>query len=313
MILFPRGGSIQIRSADNPDSLRGEGLDLIVYDESAFMREEAFTEAGRPALSDREGGALFISTPKGRNWFWRLYMRGLSDETGWAAWRLPTSSNPHIKPAEIEAARQHLPAAVFSQEYLAEFVEDAGLVFRNLAACIHPAPPATPEPGRRYYMGVDWGQSRDFTVLLVIDDRGVVVALDRFNQIGWDVQRGRLETLALHWQVELIMAEANSMGGPNIEALQARGLPVFAFTTTTDSKDRLIQALTLAFEQRNISIPDDPVLLAELQAFEAERLPSGRWRYEAPGGMHDDTVIALALAHEARQSGGRLSIMFLDA
>ena len=65
------GGQIGVRSADNPDSLRGEGLDFAVLDEVAFMKEEAWAEALRPALSGRKGGALFISTPKGRNWFWQ--------------------------------------------------------------------------------------------------------------------------------------------------------------------------------------------------------------------------------------------------
>ena len=70
MITLPTGGAVQIRSADDPDSLRGEGLDFVVMDECAFMKEDAWTHALRPALSDRLGKAMFISTPKGRNWFY---------------------------------------------------------------------------------------------------------------------------------------------------------------------------------------------------------------------------------------------------
>ena len=76
MVALPSGGTVQVRSADDPQSLRGEGLDFCVLDECAFMREEAWSEALRPALSDRQGRAMFISTPKGRNWFWRLWQRG---------------------------------------------------------------------------------------------------------------------------------------------------------------------------------------------------------------------------------------------
>jgi hypothetical protein len=76
LVMLPGGGSVQVRSADNPQSLRGEGLDFLVMDECAFIPEAAWTEALRPALSDRLGRALFISTPKGRNWFWRLFVRG---------------------------------------------------------------------------------------------------------------------------------------------------------------------------------------------------------------------------------------------
>src|SRR3990172_3671438 len=74
-IILPGGGEVTVRSADNPDSLRGEGLDFIVLDECAFIVEEAWTEVLRPALSDRQGKAMFISTPKGRNWFWRHWQR----------------------------------------------------------------------------------------------------------------------------------------------------------------------------------------------------------------------------------------------
>src|SRR5690606_2980835 len=198
----------------------------------------------------------------------------------------------------IEDARRDLPEAAFRQEYLAEFIEDAGLVFRKVRDATW-VPPAKPEPGRRYRMGVDWAQANDWTVLTVIDDLRRVVAVDRFNQIAWDVQRGRLRAMADYWHVKEIWAEANSIGGPNIEALQAEGLPVRGFTTTNESKQQIMVALQLAFEREDIRIPDDPVLIAELEAFEATRLPSGRWRYEAPAGMHDDMVISLALAYEA--------------
>lgn len=300
LITMPSGGQIQVRSADNPDSLRGEGLDFLIIDEAAFVREEAWTEALRPTLSDRQGRAMFISTPKGRNWFWRAYQRGMSGDPEWHSWKLPTVSNPFIDPAEVEAARGMLPADTFRQEYLAEFIEDAGLVFRKVRQARW-VPPAEPEPGRRYVMGVDWAQAHDWTVLTVMDDLRRVVAIDRFNQIAWDVQRGRLRAMADYWHVVEIWAEANSIGGPNIEALQAEGLPVRGFTTTNESKQQLMVALQLAFERGDIRIPDDPVLIAELEAFEATRLPSGRWRYEAPAGMHDDMVISLALAYEAAQ------------
>ena len=147
---FPNGGEIAVRSADNPDSLRGEGLDLVVIDECAFVQETAWVEALRPALSDRQGRAIFISTPKGRNWFWRAFQRGQLGSPDWASWQFPTSANPYIRPAEIEAARGGLPERVFRQEYLAEFLENEGAVFRNIAACINAPQTAPGEIGRAH-------------------------------------------------------------------------------------------------------------------------------------------------------------------
>jgi phage FluMu gp28-like protein len=306
LVEFPNGGTVQVRSADEPDSLRGEGLDFIVMDEAAYIKEAAWLEALRPALTDRQGRALFISTPNGRNWFYRLWVRGNSnDDPAFCSWQKPTQDNPFIPYSEIVDAQAQLPVAIFEQEYLAEFREDSGVVFRNVRACVYAEPGAvSPEAERRYVMGVDWAQSKDWTVLVVMDaETRQVVDVDRFNQIGWAVQRGRLSAMASRWGCSRILAEHNSIGGPNIEQLQSEGLPVSGFITTSDSKAAVIQALMLAFERQEISILDDPVMIAELESFEATRLPSGKWRYAAASGMHDDTVIALALALEATQRG----------
>ena len=116
----PGGGVIEVRSADNPQRLRGAGLDFVVLDEAAFIAQETWTEALRPALSDRRGGALFISTPKGHNWFFDLFEQA-SVLDDWARWQLPTSANPSIEPAELDQARSELGAMVFSQEYLPSY------------------------------------------------------------------------------------------------------------------------------------------------------------------------------------------------
>ncbi len=306
LVEMPGGGSVQVRSADDPQSLRGEGLTLAVLDECAFMREEAWTEALRPALSDRLGGALFISTPKGRNWFWRLFQRGQDDgEPDWRSWRFPTLDNPFIAPSEIEAARRDLPERIYQQEYEAAFLEDAGGVFRRVmeAATLAPQDPAR---GEQYVMGVDWGKSNDFTVLTVMDvTTRAVVCMDRFNQIDYAVQRGRLVALAERYRPSVILAESNAMGEPIIEQLQRDGLPVRAFQTTNATKAAIIESLALAFEQGSIKILNDPVLIGELQAYEMNRLPSGMTRYSAPEGLHDDTVMSLALAYEAVGAANR--------
>jgi len=303
---FPGGGYIQARSGDDPNALRGAGLDLAVLDEAAFMSPDVWNEAIRPALSDKQGEAWFVSTPNGRNWFWSLYMMGLDPaRTEWASWRFPTSANPYIKAEEIEAARELLPKRIFSQEYLAEFTEDDGAVFRGVSECATATPQDGPQDGHRYCFGVDWARESDFTVIAVFDiTTRELVALDRFNEISWSLQRGRLAALYNRWQPDVIWAEANSIGGPNIEALQAEGLPVTPFTTTAQSKGPLIESLALAFEQSEICIVNDAVLVGELQAYTLKRLPSGRYQYSAPAGMHDDTVIAAALAwHGSTHSG----------
>ncbi|GAB4573107.1 MAG: hypothetical protein Kow0077_14470 [Anaerolineae bacterium] len=304
-LVLPGGGVIQVRSGHDPDALRGAGLDFAVLDEAAFMPETVWTGAIRPALSDRQGRALFLSTPNGLNWFHRLYLRGQDPlHPDWASFHHPTSANPFIPPGEIDAARRDMPDRWFRQEYLAEFIEDAGQVFRNIDA-VCTAAPGTPQAGRRYVVGIDWGRVEDFTVFAVMDiEAGRLVALERFRQISWAQQRDRLRALVARWQPVAIWAEANSIGSVNIEALQASGLPVRPFQTTAQSKAPLIEGLALAMEQGTITLLDDPVLRGELNAYALERLPSGMYRYGAPEGLHDDTVIAVALAWLAARQGG---------
>ena len=315
-IELPNGGVIRVRSGTDPDSLRGSGLDFVVLDEAAYLHPDVWSAAIRPALSDRRGEALFLSTPNGRNWFWSAWMRGQKTSTKagqseWQSWRFPTTANPHIDPAEVDSARDLLPERLYRQDYLAEFLADSGSVFRHVEAAATVDPGSAPDPNERYILGVDWGRSNDFTCIAVLAvNARKIVALDRFNEIGWALQRGRLAALYDTWRPEAIWAEANSIGGPNIEALQAEGLPVIGFQTTASSKNPLIESLALAIERRELALLRDPVLIGELQAYAMERLPSGRFTYNAPSGEHDDSVIATALAwHGATHAGTGISFV----
>ncbi len=305
-ITLPTGGEVVIRSADNPDSLRGDGLDFIVLDECAFMDESAWVEALRPALADRQGRALFISTPRGQNWFWRLWLRCIDEhDHEWRGWQLPTSDNPYIDPAEIEAARRGLPERIYQQEYLAMFLDDAGGVFRRVMEAATVIPLSGGVPGRQYVIGIDWAQSGDFTAVAILDTlTRSLVALERFNGLDYTMQRARIEAMAARFPPSAVVSEANAMGRPNNEMLRRAGLPVLDFTTGSASKEVIISQLAAAFESGAITIINDPVLIGELQAYQAERLPGGLTRYSAPSGMHDDTVIALALAWSANRKRG---------
>lgn len=310
VVNFPGGGFVAVRSADNPDSLRGEGLDFVVMDECAFMQREAWTEAIRPALSDRQGKVLFISTPKGRNWFWEIYQRGVSGEEGWQSWTFPTSSNPFIAKEEIEAAKRDLPEMIFRQEYLAEFIDDAGGVFRRVqeAAVLEPR---EYEEGKQYIAGVDVAASVDFTVVSVLDAESKdQVYLDRFNRVDYPVLIDRLEAVYHRYHLTSMVVESNSIGRPVIDELVARGLNIIPFTTTSATKQSIIQNLQAAFENGQIRILNNPVLVGELLSFESKRNASGGFSYSAPDGMNDDCVMSLAIAWYGVNSGG--TILWLE-
>lgn len=296
------GGVIDFWSLDNPDAARGRKYAGVVIDEAAMVAwlGEAWQAVIRPTLTDYSGVAWFFSTPKGRNFFWQIWQLGQDPaQTEWASWQMPTTSNPYINDAEIEAARQELPDRVFRQEYLAEFVEDAGGVFRGVRECAT-AKRVKPYAGT-FRMGVDWGQQNDFTFLTVFDvEARRMVDIDRFNKVDWALQRARLKAMHERWNCDRIIAEKNSIGSPNIEALRREGLPVLAFDTTAISKPPLIESLVLAFERKEIEILNDAVLINELEAYERTvSKETGRSKYGAPEGLHDDGVISTALGWKA--------------
>jgi len=294
------GGVIECWSLDSPDAGRGRGYACVVVDEAALVPnlEAAWQEGLRPMLSEYRGSAWFLSTPKGTaNYFHTLFQKGQDPaQLDWASWQMPTASNPYIAPEEIEAARQDVTELAFAQEYLAQFVTWAGAVFRRILDAIAEPPAKVPACA----IGVDWagtGGRGDFTVFIGVSTAGQVVGMERFRGAEYALQRARLQAF---WDrlggQSWIFAELNSMGSPLVEQLRADGLPVCGFTTTGASKAEIIQRLVMAFERGVIKIPNDPVLLGELQAFEAKPSQTGFVRYSAPEGLHDDTVLALALA-----------------
>ncbi len=305
---FPEGGMIALRSAHNPDNLRGEGLDLVLLDEAAFMQSQVWAAVVRPMLVTTRGRALFLSTPNGSNWFRQLTDLGADPlQPEWETFHFPTADSPLVPAAELEEIRRVTADHVFKAEYEAQFQSGGGQVFRNIDAAIaaDAATPPQPRPDHTYVAGVDWGRSHDYTAIAVLDATdGVMVALERFNQIGWDLQRGRLQAIVEHWQPSVIWAEANSIGEPNIEALIRAGLPVRPFMTTSKTKPPLIESLALAIERGDLRLLDDPVLRSELENFSLQPLPGGSFRYTAPPGAHDDTVISTALAWRATQYAG---------
>lgn len=310
-IEFINGAVFETWTARN-ETVRGRKYHFVVIDEAALIADATLWQAAiRPLLSDYRGSALFASTPRGRNWFWERYMRGLNpDFPDWQSWQFPTSANPHLSQDEIASAQNELPERTFQQEYQAIFLEDSGTVFRDTHLVCTAHPLRLPEPDKHYYMGVDWGRENDFTAISVMDNNAKQVYLERFNQISYNIQRDRLKEIVRRFKPHTILAEANSIGAVNIDALRADGLPVRAFNTTASSKPQLIDTLALAIEQQRLTLLADDTLKGELSAYQMTRTQSGHWQYSAPIGQHDDTIIATALSYWTLNRHARTIISF---
>lgn len=124
---FPSGGSIEFRSGDAPDSLRGAGYDLVVVDEAAYVSDDLWPTL-RPALAERRGRALFISTPRRvGDAFHGMFLRGQDGaDPEWRSWQTPTAHAPHVPAAEVEAAARSMGSVDFAREFEARFVGAEG-------------------------------------------------------------------------------------------------------------------------------------------------------------------------------------------
>lgn len=311
-VSFPGGGRVLFRSLDDPDNARSKTAWGFVMDEAAFCHPRAYTEVILPILADTGGWALLLSTPHGRNWFWQEWMRA-KDMPDAQAWSVPTlgvavedgelvrrrhpMENPDFPFDEAVRLWRSLPERTFRQEFLAEFLEETGGVFRRVRDAALAIPQTQALLGHQYAIGADWGKHEDFTVFAVVDlTTRSCVALERLREIDYMVQIQTLQGLAARFKPRRIIAERNAAGEPLVEHLLRLGLPVHAYQATNEAKRAVIEALELAFQRSDIRIIPDETLCSELEAFQREQLPSGLFRYNAPAGQHDDCVIALALA-----------------
>ena len=290
-------------SADNPENIRGYGFKGIVVDEAAVIPPDVWNYILRPTIAQTAGWAVFISTPKGRNWFYDLFMRGLDpEEQHYRSFKFPSNASPFFPASEWDDAKRTLPADVFKQEYEAEFLEDSAGVFRGVSKCLFPEKTITRDDrAGPVVIGCDIAKHTDFTVLIAMNLRtGRCLEIERFNQLNWPVQKDRILQFARKWQGRLIL-DATGAGDPIYDDLVRRYSNIEPFKFSSTSKAELVQRLIVAVEQQKVTWPEEwQVLTHEMQRYEYEISPRGHISYSAPSGFHDDCVMALALANHRR-------------
>ena len=169
------GGIIDFWSLDGPDSARGRKYKRAVIDESAMILhlKEAWTKVIRATLTDLKGDAFFLSTPRGKNnYFYDLFKMPDTHED-WVSFQMPTVSNPHIDPLEVEQARMMLDPLTFAQEYLASFVTENNNAFCYTFSSEKHSRPTTVNPGWEIKLSFDF--NRDPITCLVAQDNGTKI------------------------------------------------------------------------------------------------------------------------------------------
>ena len=296
------GAVISFRSAEKPDNLYGEDVYAAVLDEASRMREAAW-HAVRSTLTATRGAVRIIGNVKGRrNWAYQMARRAEGGEPLWRYAKLTAEDAIEagiVAPDEIEQARRQLPESVFRELYYAEPSDDGGNPFGQLAIrkCIGDISGSAP-----VVYGIDLAKSVDWSVVIGLDETGAVCRFDRY-QWPWEETVNRLTA-----EVGGVSAVVDStgVGDPIVERLQ-RELPnVEGYNFSSASKQRLMEGLAVAIQSQEIRYPQG-VIVSELDAFAYEYTRTGV-RYTAPSGMHDDCVMALALAVYGRTGAAGVGV-----
>lgn len=289
-ITLPVGSIISFLTGEKPDLLYGDDVYAAVIDEATRVREDAW-HAIRSTLTKTQGPLRIIGNVRGRkNWAYQIARKAQAGDPDMHYAKLTYEhavAAGIVKIEEVEDARRMLPEQIFKELYLAEPSDDGGNPFglQHIAACVGPLSTAVP-----IVWGWDLAKYVDWTVGVALDADARVCRIERF-QTSWDDTERRI--LQASSKV-MCYIDSTGVGDPIFERL-AQGRPwIRDYKFTNQSKQQLMEGLQVAIQQHRICFPEGPIR-AELDSFEFQVTRSSV-KYGAPEGMHDDCVIALALA-----------------
>jgi hypothetical protein len=330
-IYLPHNGTLMdFRTGENPDALYGEGVMGCVVDEGGRIKEDAWTALNTTMLQTQGPMRIASNTDRGRrNWLYKEYLRGQTDDPEIQSWHIRTPDAPHFMaggkpgPIAIENMRKKLSALSFRAIVLAEFPEDAATVFPGLSQVIIdewngyafdedrlPFEFQIPAYEGGYFIGgLDLASRRDWTVITVMDARsGLVVYWARFQHLIWAEQLRKVKDAQEQYGCQfLVDATPGSVGDPLLEQLQMGGVNAEGFAFTNRTKRWLVEKLAVTVQERDIKIPNVlKQLISELEELEREVTEAGNVIYSAPEGedSFDDSVFSLALANWLRDTMG---------
>ena len=290
-IHFPNMGTVEFFTGERLDNLRGRKFHLVVIDEASFISDlqDGWLNSIRPTLTDYQGRALFLSTPRGKNYFYSLYMKG--GQRDWESFKFSTYDNPYILTSEINDAKAQLPNSVFEQEYMANPMENAANPFgaEHITKCT-----CSLSYNEPMFYGIDLAKSFDWTVIIGLDSEGKVCHFDRFQK-DWLQTKETIKQIRKH---KHIFIDSTGVGDAIVEDLQKYFNDMTGFKYTSTSKQQLMESLASSIHKKEIGFPEGAIK-DELEIFEYLFTSTGV-RYSAPAGFHDDCVNALALANKCK-------------
>ncbi len=320
ILRFKNGAQMEFYSAERPGGMLGEGVRFVVLDEAATMPSAVWEQIVRPMLMDTKGGALLISTPRGRNWFYKRYQMGQDpQQSDWASWTFTSYDNPHVEDEEVKQMEEELPTVLFQQEALAMFIADGSAVFQWDAKYLQHDQILDNgmiedcSPKGHVFLGIDLAKTGDFTVLYgarEADRKNVYY--ERFHDVRWKEQKRRIrravaKLMAAGAEAVTLMMDSTGVGDPIVEDMEEAGFDVVGLNFTT-WKSKMVVQLANDLERGRAILLDD-ALISEFEDYQMSQTSKlGKISYSAPEGSHDDVVSAKMLSHWGMVNEGAPSV-----
>lgn len=247
-ILLKNGSKIQVRGADNKDSLRGHYIKgICCIDEAQDIDPEILTVV-RPMLSDYKAKLLITGTPKGRsNHFFDWYQRGQDEtETEWQSWQFTTAQSGFVDQDELEQARKDLDPRTYAQEYEAEFANYEGVVYYSFDRAKHVKQITFDRPQQIIHVSVDFNIN-PMTAVCFVYDNGHFYYIDEIEMHGSNTDELCQEILKRFPNAKIFAypdasakARKTSAGGrTDVSIMQNNGFIVKMFNKNPSIRDRI--------------------------------------------------------------------------
>jgi len=305
-IVFINESKIIFRSAASEDNLRGESVDVLILDEAAFIKQDTFETILLPFLNVRGKKCLLASTPRGKNYLHDYFIRGSSkDYPQYKSFKCSSYENPYSNKELLDLFKQTLSTKRFEQEIMAEFVDSAS-IFNNIDDVLCLIPQEDPYPNESYFAGIDIGLLNDRSVVSIINSNGFLVNQVVFDRVKTPKLVEHIISLNTKWRFKNIYLEVNGQGLPIYQTLETKLNNLTPFTTTSKSKQEIIDELVYAFNMNSIKLINDAELRIELESFIFIQDDGQRIKYSAMSGHHDDRVMSLAIGYRCFKEGKSL-------
>lgn len=320
-ITFRNGSILQFLSSEQgSDAMRGYTVTgVLIIDEAAFIPDEIYQDL-LATVSVHRAPIILVSTPRFKTgFFYENFISGGKEPHIFSYDWSKYDTSIMLDDSKLEYYRRKLPDIKFRQEFLGQFcdinTESAFGDFRKILSNDIAKPWVAksrydmPTPTDNYFchMGIDWGSGsgQDETAIVIFNNLKQQVYIEHFSDLDTTQTINRICELIKIWKPKKVVAEVNGIGKVYYDLLRKAvnnnklETALKSFTTTNDSKNRIISQLQVAIQNNDIQLLDDNYQTEQLSQYLPELTKTGKVTFNAASGYHDDLVMANAICFDS--------------